>query len=117
MISVNVLNSLIQSFLNLDLLIILISTSVFIYFIGIFGIITNKDNFLITILSAEIIYLSIIVLFSVIGSFLQTEFEHICALILIVLAAAESAVGLGLLVVIFRFIQSIKFYKYQELRG
>jgi len=42
---------------------------------------------------------------------------HIFALILIVLAAAESAVGLGLLVVLFRVRKSIKFSMYQELRG
>jgi len=35
----------------------------------------------------------------------------------LILAAAESAVGLGILIVLYRFGESITFETYQELRG
>lgn len=42
---------------------------------------------------------------------------QIYAIILLVIAAAESAIGLGMLIVLYRFGQSIDFEDYQELKG
>jgi len=42
---------------------------------------------------------------------------HIYALLLVVLAASESAVGLGILIVLYRFSKSIQFSDYDEIRG
>jgi NADH:ubiquinone oxidoreductase subunit K len=42
---------------------------------------------------------------------------YIYGLLLVVLAAAESAVGLGVLVVLYRFGGSIDFTDYDEIRG
>jgi NADH-quinone oxidoreductase subunit K len=42
---------------------------------------------------------------------------QIYALILVVLAATESAVGLGVLIVLYRHGQSIDFKTYQEIKG
>ena len=42
---------------------------------------------------------------------------QIYAILLLVLAAAESAIGLGVLIVLYRFGASIDFHEYQELKG
>ena len=42
---------------------------------------------------------------------------QIYAIILLVIAASESAIGLGMLIVLYRFGQSIDFEDYQELKG
>ena len=42
---------------------------------------------------------------------------QIYANFLLILAAAESAVGLGLLIVLYRFGNSIEFQEYQKLKG
>jgi NADH:ubiquinone oxidoreductase subunit K len=47
----------------------------------------------------------------------QDPLGQIFSLLLVVLAAAESAIGLGILIVLYRFGLSIDFIQYQELKG
>jgi len=87
------------------------------FFIGLTGIIFNYRNYLVTMLCIEIMYLGITVCFLIVGVSTADPKGQIYALILLIIAAAESAVGLGLLVVLYRFGRSIDFQDYQELKG
>ncbi len=66
-------------------------------------------------LAIELMYLGVILSFSF-GSLLHSSLS-IYALYLIILAACESAVGLGLLIVLYRFNQSIDLYYYTQLQA
>ena len=65
----------------------------------------------------EIMYLGITVCFVIVSISTADPKGQIYAILLIVIAAAESAVGLGMLIVLYRFGSSIDFSDYQELKG
>jgi len=77
----------------------------------------NYKNFLITMMSVELMYLGVITSFVVYGVVCHDPRGSIYALALLILAACESAVGLGILIVLHRFGRSIAFASYQQLGG
>jgi NADH-quinone oxidoreductase subunit K len=85
--------------------------------IGLIGIIFNFKNFLVTMFSVELMYLGITISFILVSVVTHDPKGQIYAMILLILAAAESAIGLGILIVLFRFGKSIDFESYQELKG
>ena len=86
-------------------------------FIGLSGIVFNYRNYLVTMLCVEIMYLGITVCFLIVSVATADPKGQIYGLILLIVAAAESAIGLGILVVLYKFGNSIDFSDYQELRG
>jgi NADH-quinone oxidoreductase subunit K len=90
---------------------------VFVFFSGLTGIIFNQRNFLVTMLSIEVMYLGITVSFILASILLGDLKAQIYALVLLILAAAESAVGLGILIVLYRFGGTIEFTDYENLKG
>src|SRR5438045_3021065 len=101
-------------FLNLNTY---LNLSYLIFLIVISGIIFNYKNFLVTMLSIELMYLGIISGFIVI-SVLKNNFEaQIYSLLILIVAASESAIGLGMLIVLFRYGKTVEFSAYHELRG
>jgi NADH:ubiquinone oxidoreductase subunit K len=89
----------------------------FIFLIGLSGLVFNHKNFLLTLFSIEIMYLGITLSFIIVSVTTQDPKGQIYAIILLIIAAAESAIGLGMLIVLYRFGQSINFEDYQELKG
>ena len=85
--------------------------------IGLLGMIFNYKNFLITIMSVELMYLGIITSFVVLGVVSHDPRGAIYSLALLILAACESAIGLGILIVLYRFGRSIDFTAYQQIGG
>lgn len=67
------------------------------YFIGIFNIITNMRNFLITMLWIEVMYVSIFLDLISLSIILNLPMAQIYALVLLIAIAGESCIGLGLL--------------------
>ncbi len=65
----------------------------------------------------ELMYLGITISFIIMANATLDFKGQIYAILLLILAAAESAVGLGILIVLYRFGESINFETYQELRG
>jgi NADH:ubiquinone oxidoreductase subunit K len=62
-------------------------------------------------------YLGITICFIIVSISTSDPKGQIYAILLLILAAAESAVGLGLLIVLYRFGNSIEFQAYQKLKG
>lgn len=87
------------------------------FLIGIFGIVLNRKNLLTLLMSIELLLLAINLLFIfsslALDSFLGMSF----AFFVLLVAAAESAVGLSLLVAYYRVKGSIAIQHISLLRG
>lgn len=86
------------------------------FFIGLTGILLNYKNYLVTMFCIELMYLGITVCFAIVSVSTADPKGQIYAVLLLVVAAAESATGLGMLIVLYRFGSSIDFADYQELK-
>lgn len=95
----------------------LLGLSILIFIFGLLGIIYRYENFLITMFSIEIMYFGITLGFLIISTTNVDIMGQIYSLMILILAAAESAVGLGLLIVLYRFGFTIRHTDYQTLRG
>ncbi len=89
----------------------------FLFLIGATGILFNYKNYLVTMFCIELMYLGITVCFVIVSLYTADPKGQIYAILLLVLAAAESAIGLGILIVLYRFGSSIDFSDYQELKN
>jgi NADH-quinone oxidoreductase subunit K len=79
---------------------LLISTLLF--FIGLFGIILNRQNILIILISIELILLAVNFNFICFSCFLDDILGLVFALFVLTVAASESAIGLAILVSYYR---------------
>lgn len=75
--------------------------------IGLFGIIFNKQNLIKILLSIELILLSINLNFLFFSLILDDMFGELFALFILIIAAAESSIGLAIIIVFFRIRGSI----------
>jgi NADH-quinone oxidoreductase subunit K len=91
--------------------------SFLLFFIGIVGILFNVRDFLITILSIELIYLGAISSFVLYSVACRDISAAVYALLFLILAACESAVGLGLLIILHRFERTVEFDAFTDLGG
>lgn len=91
--------------------------SFFLFFAGLLGMIFNYKNFLVTMMSIELMYLGAITSFVLYGTAAHDSRASIYALILLIMAACESAIGLGILITLYRFGRSIDFSAYEHLGG
>jgi NADH-quinone oxidoreductase subunit K len=87
------------------------------FMIGIFGIILNNKNLLILMLNIELMFLGICLLFLFISTNEVYSNAQIYTLIILSIAAAESAIGLGLLIIAYKNRRSISFSAFNELKG
>jgi len=72
------------------------------FFIGLSGIFLNRKNIVLLIMSIEIIFLSVNINFIFFSVFIDCIFGQVFALMILTVAAAESAIGLAILVMYFR---------------
>jgi NADH-quinone oxidoreductase subunit K len=79
-----------------------LTLAVLLFFIGISGIFLNRKNIIILLMSIELMLLAINLTFIVFSVFLDDIFGQVFALFVLTVAAAESAIGLALLVVYYR---------------
>lgn len=81
--------------------------SIILFIIGILGFALNRKNILLMIFSIEILLLSITLLVLISSINFDDILGQTYAIYIIVLAAAESAIGLGILVAYYRLRGSI----------
>jgi NADH-quinone oxidoreductase subunit K len=72
------------------------------FVLGIFGIVVNRKNVIILLMSIELMLLSINFLLITVASIFDNLQGQIFALYILVVAAAESAIGLSILVAYYR---------------
>ena len=94
-----------------------LTVSFSLFFIGMTGMVYNYKNFLITMMCVEIMYLGAITGFIMYGLAFHDVLAAIYALLILIFAACESAIGLGLLVAVYRYGRSIGFNSFVDLGG
>ena len=80
----------------------LLAISIGIFLIGIFGILLLKRNLLIILMSLELVLLAINFNFIVFSVYLDDILGEIFPLLILTVAAAESSIGLAILVIYYR---------------
>jgi NADH:ubiquinone oxidoreductase subunit K len=95
----------------------LIALSFILFLIGILGIIVNRKNLLLLLMSIELMLLAINFLLILTSSYLDNIMGQLFALYILVVAAAESAIGLSILIAYYRVKGSISVKFINLLRG
>jgi len=94
-----------------------IIVSVILFIIGLVGFLVNRKNILLLLLALEIMLLSVNINFVVFSVFLDDLLGQIFTLIVLTVAAAESALGLAILIVYYRVRGGIALDTVQTLRS
>jgi NADH-quinone oxidoreductase subunit K len=79
----------------------LLSTAIILFHIGMLGLVLNRGNILKTIMSLEILLLSVNLTFITFSLYLDDIVGHIFVLFILVLSATESSIGLSILAVFY----------------
>lgn len=88
-----------------------------IFFIGLLGIILNRRNIILLLMSIEVMLLAINLNFTQFSVFLDDINGQIFALFVLTVAAAESAIGLAILVIYYRVRGTLSIEFIHLLRG
>ena len=94
-----------------------IVVSTFLFLLGMWGIFLNRKNIIIMLLCIELMLLSINMNFVIFSVYLDDIVGQIFALFVLTVAAAESAIGLALLVVYYRVRGSLSVELINLLKG
>ncbi len=85
--------------------------------ISIVGIFLNRKNVIIVLMAIELMLLAVNLNFIAFSHFLQDTAGQVFVFFILTVAAAESAIGLAILVVLFRNIHSINVDDLDQLKG
>lgn len=94
-----------------------LSVTTFLFLIGCLGIILNRKNILLLLMSVELIFLAVNINFVAFSVYLDDVMGQIFAVYILTIAAAESAVGLAILVAYYKIRNSIAVESIQILKG
>ena len=87
------------------------------FLIGIWGLVLNRKNILITIMSIELILLSVNINFVIFSIYLDDIVGYIFVLFILTIAATESSIGLSILSAYYKLKQTIRMEKIKNLKG
>jgi NADH-quinone oxidoreductase subunit K len=87
------------------------------FFLGLMGIFLNRKNVLLVLMSVELMLLSINFNFLITSSYIDDRFGQIFAIFILTVAAAESSIGLAILVVYYRLQGTIALEQITSLKG
>jgi len=79
-----------------------LAVSIILFLLGIWGIFFNRKNIIIMLMSIELMLLAVNLNFVLFSVYLDDIIGQLFALLILTVAAAESAIGLALLVVYYR---------------
>jgi NADH:ubiquinone oxidoreductase subunit K len=79
-----------------------LAVSMILFLLGIWGIFLNRKNIIIMLMSIELMLLAVNMNFLVFSVYLDDMIGQLFSLLILTVAAAESAIGLALLVVYYR---------------
>lgn len=81
------------------------------------GMVINRKNLIILLMSVELMLLAVNMNFIAFASFLQDTAGQIFVFFILTVAAAETAIGLAILIILFRTRQSINVSDLDALKG
>jgi len=85
--------------------------------IGIAGIMINRKNIIVLLMSIELILLAVNTNFIAFSYFLGNNTGQIFVFFILTVAAAEAAIGLAIMVVLFRKLSTIEVDQLDRLKG
>lgn len=91
--------------------------SAILFTLGVVGIFINRRSVIIILMSIELILLSVNINFVAFSAFHNDLVGQVFTMFILTVAAAEAAIGLAILVVLFRNKSSIDVDDMQELKG
>jgi len=94
-----------------------IITNILLFLSGILGILLNRRSILIVLMCIEIILLSVNLNFIIFSVYLDDSVGQIFSLFVLTIAAAESAIGLAILILYYRIRNKILINEIATLKG
>jgi NADH-quinone oxidoreductase subunit K len=94
-----------------------LTSNIFLFFIGLLGIVLNRRNILIVLMCIEIILLSLNLNFIILSTYLDDFCGQVFSFFILTVAAAESAVGLAIIIIYYRLRGEIKSFQPVSLKG
>jgi NADH-quinone oxidoreductase subunit K len=88
-----------------------------VFVIGVLGIFLNRKNVIVILMSIELILLSVSINFVTFSAYLGDLFGQVFVMFVLTVAAAESAIGLAILMVYFRNRGSIAVEDINMMKG
>jgi len=85
--------------------------------ISVVGIFLNRKNVIILLMAIELMLLAVNINFVAFSHFLQDPAGQVFVFFILTVAAAESAIGLAILVVLFRNVRTINVDDLDKLKG
>lgn len=94
-----------------------LTLSAILFALSIIGIFLNRKNLLIILMSIELLLLAVNINFVAFSHFLGDLAGQVFVFFILTVAAAESAIGLAILIVVFRNRQTINVTELDSLKG
>jgi len=88
-----------------------------VFVVGVMGIFLNRKNVIVMLMSIELILLSVSINFVTFSAFLGDLFGQVFVMFVLTVAAAESAIGLAILMIYFRNRGSIAVEDVNTMKG
>ena len=85
--------------------------------LGVLGIIANRKNLIVMLMAVELILLAVNLNFVAFSHYLGDTAGQVFVFFILTVAAAESAIGLAILVVLFRNLNTINVEDLDSLKG
>lgn len=96
---------------------ILLTITTIIFLLGVLGLVLNKRNLLIILMSIELMLVGLNLNFILFSVYLDDILGQVFALYVLTVAAAESAIGLAIFTVYYKYKQTIFLEGYNRSRG
>jgi len=87
------------------------------FLIGSLGLVLNRKNILITIMSVELMLLSVNLNFVIFSIYLDDITGYVFVLFILTIAATESAIGLAILSIYYKLKQTIQMDKVKNIKS
>ena len=79
-----------------------VSANILLFFIGLIGVILNRRNILIILMCIELLLLSLNMNFILFSVYLDDLYGQLFSFFILTIAAAESAIGLAIIIIYYR---------------
>jgi NADH-quinone oxidoreductase subunit K len=100
--------------LNINYILNIVTT---LFLIGVLGLVLNRKNILITLMSIELMLLAINLNFIIFSIYLDDLAGYVFVLFILTIAAAESAIGLAILTIYYRLKNTIRMDKIKNIKS
>ena len=95
----------------------ILSITIILFLIGSLGLVLNRKNILITIMSVELMLLSVNLNFIIFSIYLDDITGYVFVLFILTIAATESAIGLAILSTYYKLKQTIQMDKVKNIKS